>query len=1143
MDLSKTTARELVNLIEMPKNEFALQTCNSRSSLIQDFTGDKDKILDAIEPVRAGGGNDFVEHLLNSISGLINVAKEGNNKKIAVLYTDAWWSALEEFELQECINLCNNYGIEFYTVIYSRLGSEPNGIKSSLEKICQATGGEFFDGITTEQAANNIASRIRERAISGIPCELTFESNYQCNTGNINVLLNYSNLLAEAFYKTQNDNVVSLEIKPSFIAFGSRDIGSETDIEVTLTAINTDFTITNITNMFGSGDFSIVNTTFPFTINEGESENITVRFTPSDSNLKYVSFEIENEYCNSSISASGGFPGYPIEQTLKLTSPNGGENFVVGVDTLITWEGISKSDEVSLEYSIDNGNSWQTITNSTNGLEHRWENIPRPTSNECLVRINQFTSSKVADTIDSNPIYSFDKHDGAVVSVAFSPDGIKMASTSGSTAMIWNANDGIIYRTLFGHSGSILKVVFSLDGTKLITAATDRTVKIWDVDSGDELLSLEEHSSPIYDLSLSPDGSKVASVSWDQTAKIWDINSGVLVLDIVGHDSPIFGVDYSPDGTKIVTGGGDGIANLWDAKDGSYIDNFVGHTGQINKLKFSPDGNRLVTCGNDRSVRIWDSDDRRQLNNISDFDWRVLDVTLSPNGEEIATASWHRDLGYTVRLWDSETGSKVKDLLAHTTYINNVEFSLDGTRIATASDDRTAKIWLLGPQTLQSDVSDAVFSIVAPEASSSDIDMGQEELGKSKDSVLTEFIENTGSWEFNVKEIYFQGADADAFRLVSGIPEYTVEANSFHSSEISFTPKREGIHNAELVIITQADTLIQNITGEGVEQALEVGDLIDFGIVYIGDAKDTLQAFTIENVGSIPITITETKHNFPNAIDFTTLANGGNFTLQPNESRLMDLRFEPSDVGSTSGVLEFYYDGIGSPAVIQLFGEGRMPTISINDYVQEAGSDFDLELNYLGPENVNLQEPKEFEADIIYNGTVLYLVDSDCDLNYSCTYNINGFWNGQDSTLISIPATATEGNVVATDIEISNFQWLDNPEALDFIYSSGSLAIDGVCEEGGVRLFKVGDVFFSMASRPQPFSEELIVQIGLRETLTFDLILFDINGNEVKQLISGETYNEGAYDFTFDMTDVESGMYILRLISDRGDLTNKVIKN
>ncbi len=73
--------------------------------------------------------------------------------------------------------------------------------------------------------------------------------------------------------------------------------------------------------------------------------------------------------------------------TLRLTSPNGGEKLVIGSNTLITWEGVSASDTVSLEYSIDNGISWKSITTKATGLQYNWKNIPQPPSNQCLVRI------------------------------------------------------------------------------------------------------------------------------------------------------------------------------------------------------------------------------------------------------------------------------------------------------------------------------------------------------------------------------------------------------------------------------------------------------------------------------------------------------------------------------------------------------------------------------------------------------------------------------------------------------------------------------------------------------------------------------------------------------------------------------------
>lgn len=49
-------------------------------------------------------------------------------------------------------------------------------------------------------------------------------------------------------------------------------------------------------------------------------------------------------------------------KTIKLTHPNGGETFIIGTDSIITWKGISPMDTVSLEYSTDSGKIWRTIT-------------------------------------------------------------------------------------------------------------------------------------------------------------------------------------------------------------------------------------------------------------------------------------------------------------------------------------------------------------------------------------------------------------------------------------------------------------------------------------------------------------------------------------------------------------------------------------------------------------------------------------------------------------------------------------------------------------------------------------------------------------------------------------------------------------
>src|SRR5690606_7274048 len=48
----------------------------------------------------------------------------------------------------------------------------------------------------------------------------------------------------------------------------------------------------------------------------------------------------------------------------------------------------------------------------------------------------------------------------------------------------------------------------------------------------------------------------------------------------------------------------------------------------------------------------------------------------------------------------------------------------------------------------------------------------------------------------------------------------------------------------------------------------------------------------------------------------------GSFVLNPGETAKFDLRFKPRSIGRTSGTLEVYFDGPGSPIDVQLYGEG-----------------------------------------------------------------------------------------------------------------------------------------------------------------------------------------------------------------------------
>ena len=909
MEISKAGAVNWVNLIPLNPSECAIVSFDHLNYLNQDFTTDKVKLLKAINTLTPVGGTDFDVALINAMSGGLLVSKNGKHQKVIVFFTDGYSTVSKKDEIiKEAINQnCSIYCIALGT-------GSPNEIK----EIAIKTGGIFFENASSLNEVLNLYKTILRIAQKYDPCIIEWQSDVACKSTNNKVELSYQNVKNYVYYQSPSSSIANLEFNPQFHIFENPTIGITDTKQIAVTARNSEFIVTNIVSSNPTFTVSPQN----FTILPNQTINVSISHTPTDSSPYIFSkFDFENNVCTKNFFASSGFKGDTnFMNTLKLTHPDGGEKFVVGSDTNIKWEGIAEHELVRLSYSKDNGNTWNYIDTSR-GHTYNWQNISKPTSNECLVKVQQLYTSIFSEN-PNDTVKRLKSHTGlgGVNSVDYSQNGKFLASGSDDgTIKIWEVPSGKLLHTLSAHLNGVNSVCFSPDGKLLASGGNDSTIKIWDITNFDVLSTLTIHNDEVQSVVFSPDGKHLTSGSLDKTIKVCDVATFTDIRTITTEDFSSRNIVFSPDGNLLASGSTNKTIKIWRFSDGSLIHSMTGHSDIVNCVAFSHDGTFIASGSNDKTIKLWDVLSGIEIKTLAWHGGEVFSVAFSPDGNSVASAG----RGNRIRIWDLISGNLVK-ILAEIRYnLLSIEFSPDGSTISSGSDDNLGRIWKLKDPVLQEDQSDSVFAIVEPMGTSQDIDMREVLIGNSKDSVVVELVRNVGTWNFDVRSVSFRGADDGAFSLVSGLPEYRVEPNSSHFGEFRFTPSRVGLHQAEVVIVTQSDTIVQNITGIGVENSILVqSDIIDFGTVMVGKYKDTLQTVTIKNTGSVPITIIETKHNVPNVIDFSTLQGGGSFTLLPNEERLMDLRFKPTDVGKTSGMLEFHYNGIGSPTRIQLFGEG-----------------------------------------------------------------------------------------------------------------------------------------------------------------------------------------------------------------------------
>ena len=110
----------------------------------------------------------------------------------------------------------------------------------------------------------------------------------------------------------------------------------------------------------------------------------------------------------------------------------------------------------------------------------------------------------------------------------------------------------------------VLSVAFSPDGTKLASASLD-DIRLWEVGTGQYFTTLaNELGSASFSVAFSPDSTKLASGSWDDTVELWDVSMQKHIATFPGHTGNVWVVAFSPDGTKLASGSFDGTVLLWD---------------------------------------------------------------------------------------------------------------------------------------------------------------------------------------------------------------------------------------------------------------------------------------------------------------------------------------------------------------------------------------------------------------------------------------------------------------------------------------------------------------------------------------------------------------------------------------------------
>lgn len=305
-----------------------------------------------------------------------------------------------------------------------------------------------------------------------------------------------------------------------------------------------------------------------------------------------------------------------------------------------------------------------------------------------LLRVN-FTKANFIDPIFKQPF-------GAILSVAFSPDGAQIATGDATgNIYLWRVSDSQPLLRLQGHTGWVRSVQFCpvqtemKNGYLLVSSSHDKTIKLWDTQTGKSLKTLQGHTNWLFRATWNPEGTRIASASFDHTIKLWDMATGECLKTLIGHEAMVFSVAWSPDGTQLASSSADRLIKLWDVATGECLETFQGHQHVVTMVAWSPDGMTLSSSSFDRTVKLWNLKTATCINTLWGHSENVWSVAWSPNQSSLASSAEDA----TVRLWDVKTGQCLKILHGHTNWVWSVAWSLDNNTLVSGSDDWTIRLW------------------------------------------------------------------------------------------------------------------------------------------------------------------------------------------------------------------------------------------------------------------------------------------------------------------------------------------------------------------------------------------------------------------------------------------------------------------
>jgi WD40 repeat protein len=245
-------------------------------------------------------------------------------------------------------------------------------------------------------------------------------------------------------------------------------------------------------------------------------------------------------------------------------------------------------------------------------------------------------------------------HAGPVTGVT-TPTAVTSIYTASAdkTAKAWRIAGDVPVRNLAGHGNLVDAVAYSPDGLTLASCSHDGTIRFWNPGDGKQTGEVKLPAQPLYCLAWRQDGKQLAVGSFDHSIRLIDVSGKKVEREIKGPEEKsaaagmkaVYSVAYAPGGQQIYSAGADGLIKLWNAADGALIKTLIdpalkdrAQRDFINQIRLTADGTRLIAVGNAGWLTLWQPVEGKLLHTQKQ-PTPLFGLALAPDGKSFATGN------------------------------------------------------------------------------------------------------------------------------------------------------------------------------------------------------------------------------------------------------------------------------------------------------------------------------------------------------------------------------------------------------------------------------------------------------------------------------------------------------------------------